>query len=138
VGDASRARIFEIGDRRRWRLVRELSHPESRFPGRELASDRSGRRTDLSLRSAMEPTTSPREVQTQRFAFELAALLKKGLAANAYARLVLVAPPHFLGYLREYVGVQVRKRIWKAVDKDLTSFGPQALTESIGVGLAAR
>jgi protein required for attachment to host cells len=117
VTDASRARIFEVNARAKgWKLVRELAHPESRAHGRDIVSDKAGH-TNL---SAMEPPTPPKEVEAEHFAGDLAAQLTRGLGPSGYSRLVLVAPPHFLGLLRARLPAQVQKRVSASLDKDYT------------------
>jgi protein required for attachment to host cells len=124
IGDASRARVFATnGKGRPWTLVRELAHPESRLKGREIMSDKPGRvqqSMGAKSRPGMEPPTSPKEVEAGRFAENLAHVLEEGHGHNAYARVILVAPPHFLGLLRRVISTQVSKRVSASLDKDLT------------------
>ncbi len=124
ISDASRARLFAItGKGRPWTLVQELNHPESRLKGLDLVSDTPGRipqSKGVRSRPGMAPTTEPKEVEAEHFADQLATVLEDGHGRNAYARLVLVAPPHFLGLLRKGVSVQVGKLITTTIGKDFT------------------
>ena len=50
---------------------------------------------------------------------------------NAYERLALVAPPHFLGLLRATISSTVAKRVELTVDKDYTALKADELAERI-------
>jgi len=125
VCNASRARVFSTPGRGRpWTLVRELNHPESRLKGQAISADKPGRvqqSAGAGSRPAMEPSTPVKEVEAQRFAELLAKVAEDGHGHNTYARLLLVAPPHFLGLVRQALPEQVRKRVTRSVDKDYTT-----------------
>lgn len=144
VGDASRARIFRRGETdRHLRLLREFEHSQSRAHNRELVSDRPGRTQQATPpgaasgaskgnRSAMEPHTTPKAVEHEHFAHELAKFLHQGLVNEEYADLVLVAGPQFLGLLRNILDEQVVKHVRASVDKDYTYFTPPELEHHLG------
>ncbi len=71
-------------------------------------------------RSAMEPPTSPKDVETERFARELAGHLEASAGKNEFDALVLVAPPHFLGVLHGSLDKSTAKRLQASIDKDLS------------------
>lgn len=135
VADASRARLFSTaGKIAAWSLRREFSHPESSAKGREIMSDKAGRvqqRVADGNRSAAGPPTSPKETEARHFAHELAATLEKEFGRNAYSRLVLVAPPHFLGILRGCLTSPVAKSVVTTVDKDLTHLNDRDLPDRL-------
>jgi protein required for attachment to host cells len=134
VGDASRARLFSTpGKRKPWSLVREFDHPGSRAKGSEIMADRPGRmqQSGSSARPAMEPSTPPKEVEAERFAQELAAVLETGHGRNSFEQLILVAPPQFLGLLRKCLNAPLAKRIVATVDKDLTQVHERELPERL-------
>ena len=135
VCDASRARLFRLGPQRQWQLIRELEHPESRAKGRDILTDRPGRMKQSASpdRPAMELTKPIHEVESERFAHEIAKALEKGLGENAYDRLVLVAPPHFLGLLRATINHTAAKRVELTLDKDYTALQPKDLAERVGL-----
>jgi protein required for attachment to host cells len=126
VADSSRANLFatELPEQP-WALLDEFEHPEGREqsrdiedsspPGRMLQNKSLGGR-----RSAMEPRTTPKEAETERFAGRLADFLETAVANRRFDDLVLVAPPHFLGVLHGALGAQTRKRLRATVDKDLS------------------
>lgn len=136
VSDASRARLF----RQRQRLqpldhVESFEHPDSRARVRDLMADANGRKpagpnvgpayggravSQAYGRVGAAPDTDPKEVEAQKFARELATMLQEGLHRHAYDKVVLVAPPQFLGLLRSTVSNEVSKHIELTVNKDLT------------------
>ncbi len=133
VCDASKGRLFRVGPSRKdWELVRELEHPEGRAKGRDLVTDRPGRKQSGSpQRPAMEPTTEAHEVESERFAHSIAKLLDHGLAVNSYAQLILIAPPHFLGLLRSVISPSVAKHVGLTFDKDYTGLDVSDLAQRV-------
>jgi|CXWL01.1.fsa_nt_gi protein required for attachment to host cells len=137
VADSSRARLFavsagdpavaEIGD---------FTNPDGRASGRELSSERPPRTHDRfgAHRHAIEPRTSEHDKAVERFARELDDVLERGRTDHCYQKLMLIAPPHFLGALNSALGKQVRAHIVAEVAKDLT----EADAETIRVHIPAQ
>ncbi len=119
VGDASRARIFgfekEDGP---WVLVEQIEHPLGRARTSELVTDRAGRQRQTG--PALEGHMDPAEHESHRFAEKLGHVLGKGFDDHRFARLFLVAPPRFLGYLRGVLREPVLRQVAKSVDRDYT------------------
>jgi protein required for attachment to host cells len=61
-------------------------------------------------------------------------MLETGLAENAYERLFLIAPPHFLGLLRAALSPGVAKHVERTLDKDYTGLVARELAERIELG----
>jgi protein required for attachment to host cells len=124
VSDASRARLFRRkGVARTWDLVFERDYPEGRAHGRDRTTDRPGRFAldhGKGFQAQMEPPKSPHEIAAENFARSLAESLERGLGAHAFDRLVLTAPPHFLGLLRERLSTEVARHVTASIDKDYT------------------
>ncbi len=134
--DAGRAQLFEeLEPGRAYSPVAAFLHPEGRAHVVDLVSDTNGRKPvgvsrgvgvvrgwqgGVQGRPGAAPDTDPKEVEAEKFARDLAAVLQKGLDDHRYQALVLVAPPHFLGLLRETVGDQVTKHLEWTLDKDLS------------------
>jgi len=135
IADASRARVFAVTKKSEpWALVKEVAHPQSRSKGMDIMADKPGRVSQskgVRHRPGMQPTTDPKEAEAERFALQLAGLLDEGHGHNAYARLVLVAPPHFLGLLRDAVSGQVKKQISATVGRDLSMLKDHELPERL-------
>lgn len=149
VCDASRARLFqENPGRKGLAQVEELEHTESRARVRDRVTDAQGRKPvgppPASMvqgqggahgRPGAQPETDPKEVEAQKFARQLAGVLAKGLNDHAYERLVVVAPPHFLGMIRSMVSPQVKKHIEVTIDKDFTTLDLKELTKRLEISL---
>ncbi len=129
VADATRARLFQYdGFGAPLTLLKELEHLESREKIHDLVTDRPGRvaqshtapHAGHGSRSGTESEVSPKRLEHERFARQLAGELDAGLGKNAYGRLILVANPEFLGTLRQMGSSQVLKRTVASVDKDYT------------------
>jgi len=135
VGDGSRARLFRVGPRRDWELIRELEHPQTRAKAKDIVTDRQGRvkQSASPMRSAMQLTKPLHAIEAEHFAHSVARVLESGLADNAYERVALVAPPHFLGLLRATIAPTVAKRVELTLDKDFTALKPDELAERIRV-----
>jgi len=115
-------------------LVSDEVFSGTNLPGREIMSDRPGRTFDSvgAGRHAKEPRTDPREVEKRSFAHELAAMLDDGLKQGKFERLVLVAPPRELGFLRVELSPAVRKRVSAELNKDLTGVSPSEIPDHLG------
>ena len=120
VADGGRARLFErrlpagpwherIAD------AIEAANP----PSRELGTDRPGRvqESATTARHAVEPRTDPHRAAKAAFAGRLAARLEA--TASAFERLLLVAPPAFLGELRTALGPAAGRKLAGSRDRDL-------------------
>jgi protein required for attachment to host cells len=111
VADTSRARvIIPSRDRKTLKIAFEYANADGRAKGAELKSDKSGRVCNSAARRgapALQAHTAPHEVEAERFASVLAIRLRRAHVARRFDCLGLVAPPHFLGLLRE----RVRRRI---------------------------
>ncbi len=130
LADGTQARIAcNDGPGRGIKPVFEETLHGRNLPGRTFDSHGQGRH-------AMEPPTDPRENEKQHFIRGLAALLDKEAKRGHYDRLVLVAPPKALGYLRSALSDSVREKITGEIDKDLVHLPMQELPAHLGKVLA--
>ena len=132
VADGARARVFQLDQTQqtlRPALGEELIG--SNLPSREIASDRPGRTFDSGGqgRHAMEPPTDPARYAQQEFARDIVRLLDE--KRQQFDRLVVVAPPRFLGDLRALMPPQLREAVGAEVAKDLTKLPPHELQERL-------
>ncbi|ANJ66332.1 hypothetical protein A9404_02110 [Halothiobacillus diazotrophicus] len=137
VADAARARIFRIerqpeidrsvvqkpmhpGMREVLVELEEFWHPVARQHASEFASDAPGFSSVAGMQSkfGMDEKTSPKEQEEIRFAHQLNQVLLAHV--GNYDELYLVAPPHFLGLLRDQLDEQVQQKVTQQIDKDLS------------------
>jgi len=122
IADASQARLLEREvPAGAWaeREPREFAPPNPL--AHERGSERPGRVHESvgATRHAVEPRQDPHRVAKQEFAQHLADRLEAAARAKAFARLLLVAPPRFLGDLRQALGPETQARLRGDLDKDL-------------------
>ena len=123
VADSSRARIFYAANRvKPLTAVTELNFPESRLREQDIYTDRPGRLFESAneSRSAIE-TPDIREQQQQAFAREICEALDAGRNRQRFETLMVVAPPTFLGALRQSMNHQLEKMVDKSVQKNLVN-----------------
>lgn len=135
VADASRARIVACNENVTEVLpVKESEHPQSRLLTSDLMSDEPGRSWSMPgghIISAYDPPTDPAEMEHDRFAKELADELALGLNQHSYDKLILVAPPRFLGMLRRHVAPGVNERITAEIHRNFTKVSLADLPDKI-------
>lgn len=133
VANASTAKLYQntkrFGD---LEMLREFDHPESRTKDIELTSDRRGnyQKTSTGHGTFNEPT-SPKAYEATRFARELAEALEDGRKQNSYERIVVVAPPQFLGEINQHLNGKVRKLISSNLQKDYTRLNEKELLPTL-------
>ena len=124
VADSSRGKIFvqdTHGNALQERV--DLIHPGARLRGEKLTSDRSGRHTGAYGQGShvFDARTEAKEHEVETFAKEIAERLETGRTSGQFQKLVLMAPPAFLGVLREQLGDEVRKLVVEEIAKDLVT-----------------
>jgi protein required for attachment to host cells len=150
VCDASRAQLFEQeSPARHYQPVAAFVHEQSRAHVVDLVTDAQGRKPvggprgtrarpgGFHGRPGVEPENDAKQVEAQKFARQLAAVLDKGLDAHAYEALVLVAPPKFLGLLKGSLDEQVRRRLEATIERDLAQFAPREVERRLRAERAA-
>lgn len=103
-------------------LLETIVHEAGRARNRDLKSDRHGRSFDRvgGGRHALETSEAPHEHDARTFARALADRLHSEHMNHRFERLVLVAEPHFLGYLREALDAASARCVVASVTKDLS------------------
>ncbi len=122
IANQSRARLYTLtAPNGRLEELDNRVHPEGRLKDRELGADRPGRAFDSMGRGrhAMGKHNSPSEQLSIRFAGEVVDWLDERYHRDGCERLVLVAPPRFLGLIRNALTPGLARAVALAVDKDL-------------------
>lgn len=103
----------------------DMPHP----PNRELDSDKPGRVQDSAGpgRHSMEPHIYPHEKLKQDFAKSLADGINSAVNKNRFDRLIVAAPPKILGELRQKLDKNAQSRVYREIDKDLTTVSEKEL-----------
>ncbi|HEX7111649.1 MAG TPA: host attachment protein [Mizugakiibacter sp.] len=135
VADRVRARLFEFEDEKpALNEVEVFVNPEGRDPAGSRGDMRPTRSVESvgGARHAIEPHTTPEAKYADRFARRLHDALEQGRVQHRYERLVLVAPPRFLGALHGVLGKNVRSHVVSEVRRNLTAMTPQQIREHLG------
>ena len=133
VADSSGARIFEAenSDSPLSELL-TLTHPESRMHEQELTSDLPGSQGALDGRHhGMDNKTAPKKNEAMVFAKEISKHLEKSHLSHAYNRLILIAPPAFLGLLRENMTPGATRTVILELDKNLSQQSPEEIRQHL-------
>lgn len=135
VADRVRARLFEFeNEKPALNEVEAFVNPEGRDPAGSRGDMRPTRSIESvgGARHAIEPHTTPEAKYADRFARRLHDALEQGRVQHRYERLVLVAPPRFLGALHGALGKNVRNRVVSEVRRNLTAMTPEQIREHLG------
>lgn len=139
VADGARARFFlheGIGKGLKPAVDEEMARDLP--PNREIVTDKPGRSADPggSSRHGFAPTVDYHQFEKARFARQVADVLEKARARDAFDRLVLVAPPKTLGELRQELSKATHERVHGELNKDLTHMEPKELEKPLGEVMA--
>lgn len=108
-------------------LERHSSNP----PDRQTGTDSPGRRFEsMGTGSSSYEGGNWHDQQEEQFASEC---LADALSFDDDAKLVLIAPPHMLGLLRDKIGKADRERIVSEIAKDYAGFEPQEITKLLSL-----
>jgi len=124
VADSSRARFFLMESRNE--PLTELDgmvHSEGRMHDGDVVSDRQGGLAGGHGEGGhpFAASTDPKEHELAVFAKQLADKLEHGRVNHSYTKLILVAPPAFLGVLRNTLNDNILKMVSISLDKNLVA-----------------
>lgn len=126
VAESSRARIFSM-DRPSNSLqeLEGLTNPDMRMQQQDLTSDRPGRsHNSQGVRHALQTEVDPRHEEAIRFAKRIAERVEQGRTTGKFDRLLLAAPPEFLGLLRQHLSDVTLRQVTRTLDKNLVQMDP--------------
>jgi len=132
VADAARARIFT---RDALTLIEQenLVHAEGRLHEGDLVTDSPGSEvheaTSNAARTSNEGTASQHE--KEMFAKQVAKRLYTARIENSLEKLILVAPPKFLGLLRDKIDTPTQKLMIHTLPKDLSKATLEEIQDAV-------
>jgi len=102
--------------------------------GRDIDADRPGRTFDSGGqgRHAKEPPTDPRQVVEEAFLRRILDHVGKAASRTAFERLVLVADPSSLGFMRKHLSTPLKHKLHGDLAKDLTKVPMHELGDHLG------
>ena len=129
VANAAAAAIFtNDGPQKGLVKMKTMQHAASREKSSELVTDRPGHTQSRGNgRGAYVPAKTPKEIEAERFALELARTLDHGRTAHAFQRVILIAPPHFMGLINQHLDPHVRQLVGASIEKDYTKLDEKEL-----------
>ena len=140
VADRGGSRLFEyLGRGQGIVLLREQEHVEGRMKDGDFDADRPGRAFDRKGqgRHAHGREVSPSEQAAWEYARRLADELRTARVEGRLSRLVLMAPPAFLGMLRESLDAPTAALVAGTLAKDLCRSPAEEISERLDAVLAS-
>lgn len=128
IANSSFAEIFSVENGKEIKKLKLIDFPEGRAKGSSFVSDKPGRgfervgRDGKGSRHALTSDVDPHEHELQLFVHKLADELHKAKSENAFSKLSIIAPPHFLGELRSTISLMVKESIDKEINKDIPEY----------------
>ena len=149
VADQSEADFYELRQRDMPpQFIQRLADADAHLHNRDLKSDRPGRVFDHAptiggRRGAVAHHSTggernPRKIEARRFARRITQALEQARQQDQYERLVVMAPPAFLGLLREEMPAAVHAVLTAEIGKDLIHEPPEALGAYLPPGTFTR
>ncbi|HLY47080.1 MAG TPA: host attachment protein [Stellaceae bacterium] len=132
VADGGRARILQKRDKQQaFDTLQEIVSADLHSATRDLGSERPGRTRESSgsARHAVQPRQDLHRAEKQNFVHELAGLLNAANTRAEFDALVLVAPAHALGDLRQALDAPTQRKVTAELQKDLTKVPNADLVE---------
>ncbi len=129
VANASSASLYmNRGPKKGLEKIREYDHAASREKASDLVSDRPGHyKSAGNGHGAYVPPTDPKQNEAQQFAMELTRDLEQGRTANAFQRLIIVAPAQFMGLIKGNASAVLKSLVSDHFEKDYTKIDEKAL-----------
>ncbi len=143
AADSNRARIFELAEGNKLREIEDMYNPEGRLMEGEQVSDaegsfaqggpvRGGGSTGPGVAGAAiggsrgqgstgEPQENWREHDVNMFSKQLVRYLDKARNDHRFDKLCVIAPPRFLGLIRQNMNKEVAKMVEEEFPKEITS-----------------
>lgn len=139
VAERSRARIFTLATGvAPLEELEDMVHPASRLKESELVSDHAGKMPDKGQpgQHAAPAAKTAKEKEAESFARQLCQRLEQGHNQQQFARLVIIAPPDFLGLLRKQMSASVQAVVASELDKNLVKESAEQIRSHLPATIA--
>jgi protein required for attachment to host cells len=135
VGNASRMRLFSADERGEdWALLEEFRHDESRAHEGDLREQRDNPNAGTLHGPNVETEPNARQdLEHDRFARQLSQRLDRGVDDHTFERLIIAAPPQFLGRLRKALSKRALQRLVLDLDADYSNVPARDLPNRVPV-----
>lgn len=129
VADSSRARIFSKNGREAYVEESGFIHPESRLHEQQLTSDLPGSASSHvgGERHGVNAKVPPKQHEAMVFSRQVADHLETARTQGRFNKLAIVAPPAFLGLLREQFSSALSGVVTSEINKNLVQLKPHDL-----------
>jgi protein required for attachment to host cells len=128
AADSSRARIFTIPNRRREiNEIEAFVNPEGRANIGDLRAHGTLGPAIRHEGRTWQRKIDPVEHNVEAFSKQVGDYLEDARVKHRYDQLCLIAPPEFLGLLRQRLSSEVRKLVAKEIAKDLSRLDAAAI-----------
>ena len=136
VADGRKMLLFRNQGDAQFPNLSVITHDEKPVPAREdFATDEPGTYRDMGAgmqqKSGYEETDF-HQLEEDRFAADVAEMLKARALRNEFDKLIVVAPPKALGELRKNYHKEVEARLIGEIAKDMTNRPTDEIEELIG------
>ena len=123
VASREEVRIFSRVGRRPLKLERDIGNPFGRLKNHDLEGDKAGAANDNRMRHrpAYSTEESAKERSLKDFYREVCEQLDHALSIHQFDRLVLIAEPRLLGYIRCILSRNVERAVSNTIPKDLSA-----------------
>jgi protein required for attachment to host cells len=131
VADSSQAHVYLTDTAlSTLELVVQQQHPSSRLTRSELDSDKPGSSNSGGRGyHSLGGDSSSHQHESSEFARSLGKYLHSEHLAHKFGQLLIAAPPHFLGELRQHLSDDCQKVLGKTVNKNLLHMGTAEMLE---------
>lgn len=127
AADSSRVRIFEEMDaQHHLREIQDFANPAGKARQGDLLEDEPDRRNfskgALGGTHDGEPGTTAIAHENEKFSKDVGAFLDKAHAEHRFDKLCVIAPPKFLGLLRQNLSKEAQTLVEEEIAKDVSWF----------------
>ena len=135
VADSARAKVYRCESlhsaRERLQVVYDLVNFQGRRGVSELDGGRAGQHSVGGGSRGYDGDRSGHDPEDEEFASSICKLLTSECRAGEFERLVLIAPPRFLGSLRKHLGEDCARLLERAIDHDYVNYSASELVQAL-------